>query len=138
MAAEQEPAALRAAVETEARRRRLRRIQSTVAVLACAAIIAAGIAFYIAVTANARTASRLARDEHAHCLTETRQDNARRRLDLVLIAADRRELAALRAVSLGRHDADDRALIRAGIGYYTSALDARLDNIPGYVNPANC
>lgn len=122
---------MREAVATEARRRRLRRIQSAIAVLACGAIIAAAFAFYIAVAQNAHTGARVTRDEYEHCVADAQQSNRQRVLDLALIRADQGVLARLRALP-------GASVHEALITYYTTALAARQADIPPRADVNSC
>lgn len=73
-----------------------------------------------------------AADAKRHCLKDAHNANKQRTLDLRLIVADRAVLSHLH--SLPNLSPRDLVLI----GYYQSALSARLADIPAYTNPESC
>ncbi len=99
-------------------------------------LVIAAVAFTVAVTSALHTGNRIAHDERVHCLADTRQDNARRALDLALIASDRHILTAMAAFHPVTQA--DRQLAAVITGHFRLALRARLANVPPYVSPARC
>jgi len=107
-------------------------------VITAALLLILGAASYqIQINRNAATARQLKAETHTRCLTDTRQDARRRRLDMALIGADRAALTGLRAV-FPHADHTDQIVIAVQIRYYSTALAARLADIPAPESPARC
>lgn len=128
----------RVASDIAAERQRTRQLRVALAAGIAISLIVAAVAFATAIIQNRVLATEVQNEVTAHCRTDAKQDNDRRKLDLALIAANVAYLRQLRIELAAPSDRTDRPILLAQARWLEATTAARIKNVPPYRLISQC